>query len=223
MPGLDDNDTMVSRETIDPTCVRQLFGDSQSIYCYVDILTNEAVARGLLGPREIGRVWTRHIINCAVIEAGLPSGSAVADIGSGAGLPGLVLAIARPDLHLTLIEPLLRRATFLHEALEKLALSNVEVVRARAEDLHGRHTYGAITSRAVAPLDRLVSWCWPLVRPGGAMLAIKGASAVTEVAAQAGDLRRRGLTATVEHYGGPIVSPPTTVVRIQSQRDAKEE
>ena len=118
-----------------------------------------------------------------------PPGRTVCDIGSGAGLPGLVLAIGRPDLRVTLVEPLLRRTTFLAEAVEQLALPNVEVVRDRAEALHGRRSFDVVTSRAVAPLDRLARWCLPLVAPGGRMLAMKGSSAADEVARSAGVIR----------------------------------
>ena len=150
------------------------------------LLATDGVVRGLIGPREVPRLWERHLVNCALLGLGVPRGVTVADVGSGAGLPGLVLAIGRPDLRVTLVEPLLRRTTFLTEAVEHLALANVEVVRDRAEALHGQRSFDVVTSRAVAPLDRLARWCLPLVVPGGRMLAMKGSSAADEVARSGG-------------------------------------
>ncbi len=133
------------------------------------------MTRGLLGPREADRLWERHLVNSAAAAAALPTaGGLLADVGSGAGLPGIPLAILRPDLTVRLVEPLLRRATFLTEVVAALGLANVEVVRARAEDLHGAWTAATVTARAVAPLDRLAGWCLPLVAPGGSLLALKG-------------------------------------------------
>jgi 16S rRNA (guanine527-N7)-methyltransferase len=152
-----------------------------AIRAYADLLATDGVVRGLIGPRETPRLWDRHLLNCAVLGDVLPQGAAVCDLGSGAGLPGLVLAIARPDLRLTLVEPLLRRTTFLEEAVEELSLANVEVVRARADALHGERTFDVVTSRAVAPLDRLLEWSMPLVAPEGALVAMKGSNAADEV------------------------------------------
>ena len=139
------------------------------------------MTRGLIGPREAPRIWDRHLLNCAVLTDVLPDGTDVCDIGSGAGLPGLVLAIRRPDLRVTLVEPLLRRTTFLSEVVERLGLDNVEVRRGRAEELHGSAEFSVVTSRAVAPLPRLLAWSMPLVRQGGALVAMKGSSALDEV------------------------------------------
>lgn len=178
---------------------------------YAEILATEAVERGLIGPREVPRLWERHLLNCGVVVPRLPAGARVADVGSGAGLPGLVWAIARPDISMTLIEPLLRRATFLTETVEALGLSNVSVVRARAED-HAR-TYDVVTARAVAGLGKLVGWCFPLVAPGGVLLALKGSSAAQEV-----DSAREMLDAlpvssiVIVSYGA--MDTPTTVVEI---------
>jgi len=122
---------------------------------YAEALATDGVTRGLIGPREVPRLWERHLLNCAVVAEAIPDGSEVCDIGSGAGLPGLVLSIRRPDLRVTLVEPLLRRTTFLTEVAERLDLTNVEVVRDRAEALHGSRECSVVTSRAVAPLPRL--------------------------------------------------------------------
>ncbi|MEO5851801.1 MAG: 16S rRNA (guanine(527)-N(7))-methyltransferase RsmG, partial [Nocardioides sp.] len=119
---------------------------------YARWLAEAGAVRGLIGPREVPRLWERHLLNCGVLAEAVPPQSTVVDLGSGAGLPGIVLAIARPDLRITLVEPLLRRATFLEEVVEDLGLDDVEVVRGRADDLHGRRTFDVVTSRAVAPL-----------------------------------------------------------------------
>ncbi len=149
--------------------------------------------------------------------------ASVCDVGSGAGLPGVVLALARSDLRVCLVEPLLRRTEFLAEVVCRLELANVEVVRARAEELHGTRTFDVVTSRAVAPLDRLLRWSWPLVAESGEMVAIKGARAGAEVESQRATLHRRRLVAQIETWGADVVDPPTTVIRIQSARDAKED
>jgi 16S rRNA (guanine527-N7)-methyltransferase len=148
---------------------------------YADLLASDGVVRGLIGPREAPRLWDRHLLNCAVLGEAVPADAAVCDIGSGAGLPGLVLAIARPDVRVTLVEPLLRRTTFLEEAVTGLSLDNVEVVRGRADALHGNRTFDVVTSRAVAPLDRLLQWSMPLVAPTGALVAMKGSQVTEEI------------------------------------------
>lgn len=150
---------------------------------YVAWLAGAGVVRGLIGPRETERLWDRHVLNSLALAEAVPADRRVADLGSGAGLPGLVLAIARPDLHVTLVEPLLRRTTFLEEVVEDLGLSEqVEVLRGRAESLHGERSFDIVTSRALAPLDRLLGWSMPLVTEGGAMVALKGARAAQEAA-----------------------------------------
>jgi len=155
---------------------------------YAELLAGDGVERGLIGPRETPRLWERHLINCAVLAEAVPVGATVCDIGSGAGLPGVVLAIARPDLHVTLLEPLLRRATFLTEAVGALGLASVRVERTRAEDVRDR--FDVVTARAVAPLDRLLTWAMPLVAPRGALLAMKGSALEAELAQAATTLRR---------------------------------
>lgn len=183
---------------------------------YAELLATEGVVRGLIGPRETPRLWDRHLVNCALVAAEVPAGATVCDIGSGAGLPGLVLAIARPDLQVTLVEPLLRRTTFLTEVVEELGLDSVEVVRGRAESLHGARRFAVVTSRAVAPLERLLDWSMPLVEPTGALLAMKGSSAAAEVDAAAEALAAWGCGSPqvreLEAPGGGV--PPTVVVRV---------
>lgn len=186
---------------------------------YAELLAGEGVLRGLIGPREAPRLWDRHLINCALLSPALPEGASVVDIGSGAGLPGLVLAIARPDLSITLVEPLLRRTTFLEEVVAELELTNVSVVRGRADVLHGQATFDVVTSRAVAPLERLLEWSMPLVAPHGALVAMKGSSAAEEVAAVAPKLAGLGCApATVEVLGAEFAAregvDPIQVVRV---------
>jgi 16S rRNA (guanine527-N7)-methyltransferase len=184
---------------------------------YADLLAREGVLRGLIGPREVPRLWERHLINCALLGEAIGSGLDVCDIGSGAGLPGLVLAINRPDLRLTLVEPLLRRATFLEEAVNELNLPNVEVVRSRAEELHGTREFSVVTSRAVAPLARLLGWSMPLIRQGGELVGMKGSSVREEIEEAKGALRKYGAgTVAVEEYGVGLVERPTIVVRVEA-------
>jgi 16S rRNA (guanine527-N7)-methyltransferase len=162
---------------------------------YAELLADAGVVRGLIGPREAPRLWERHLVNCALLATAIPEGVTVCDVGSGAGLPGVVLAIARPDLRLTLVEPLLRRTTFLTEVVEDLGLANAEVVRGRADALHGERRFNVVTSRAVAPLDRLLDWSMPLVSPEGALVAMKGSSLEDEIVQAAPTLRRWGCAA----------------------------
>ena len=209
----------VSRETEPapppPSSASLVFGDRLELAVRLcGLLAEEATLRGLIGPREVPRLWERHLLNCAVVADLIPAGAAVADVGSGAGLPGLVLAVRRPDLRVTLVEPLLRRTSFLEETVTSLGLE-VEVRRARAEDLHGRAEFDVVTSRAVAPLERLAGWTLPLVRGGGEDLAVKGSTASAEVAAAERTLRRLGASSwSVESLDAGL-GDPVTVVRIR--------
>lgn len=178
---------------------------------YAGWLADAGVMRGLIGPREAARLWDRHLLNCAVLEELVPRGATVADIGSGAGLPGLVIAIARPDVRVTLVEPLLRRTTFLEEVVADLGLENVEVERGRADALHGTRAFDVVTSRAVAPLPRLLEWSMPLVAPSGALVAMKGSSAAAEVAEAGGTLSALGCAPPSLYVLGEGVLDSTTV------------
>lgn len=182
---------------------------------YTGHLATSAVERGLVGPREGERLWDRHVLNCAVVGALLPPHASVVDVGSGAGLPGLCLALARPDALVTLVEPLERRSAWLQEVVDDLGLP-VVVVRARAEEAAARGLRAhVVTARAVAPLDRLAGWCLPLLRPDGQLLAIKGRSAAAELAAAVPVLRRLGATGwEVLAAGNGVVPVPSTVVRV---------
>lgn len=196
-----------------------LFGDRLPLAeRYHDELAVQGVERGLIGPREVPRLWERHILNCAVIGELIPEGATVVDIGSGAGLPGIPLAIARPDLRVTLVEPLLRRTIFLAEFIESIGLG-VTVVRGRAEQSDVRKEAGGadvVTSRAVAPLAKLAQWSLPLVRDHGRMLALKGSSAAEELERDRDDLiRAGGGNAEVLECGVGIVSPPTVVLSVE--------
>jgi 16S rRNA (guanine527-N7)-methyltransferase len=189
---------------------------------FAELLATEATVRGLIGPREVPRLWERHLLNCAVVSDLMPDGSSVCDIGSGAGLPGIVLAIRRPDLFVTLLEPLLRRTTFLELAVSRMGLDNVTVHRGRAEEMHSDAEWAGgfdvVTSRAVAPMERLAGWSLPLVRSGGLFLAMKGSSAQDELDGSARAIRRLGgVGGHVETVGQQWLAPPVTVVSVQAR------
>jgi 16S rRNA (guanine527-N7)-methyltransferase len=199
-----------------PAMARGVFSDAlPDAERYADLLATEATVRGLIGPREVPRLWERHLVNCGLVADLVPEGSTVCDIGSGAGLPGLVIAIRRPDVSVTLVEPLLRRTTFLDEAVASLALTNVEVVRARAEALHGERAFDVVTSRAVAPMARLTEWSLPLVRTGGLFLAMKGSSVEAELGSAGPAIRAgRGRLDGVVVLGEELLEHPVRVVRV---------
>lgn len=201
----------VSRETSASSLL--VFGDSlPTIQRYANWLTGPGVERGLIGPREVPRIWERHLLNCAVVVDRVPIDATVADIGTGAGLPGLVWSIMRPDISMSLVEPLLRRTRFLEEVVEDLGLENTVVVRARAEEM--TQQFDVVTARAVAATDKLAKWTLPLVKDGGVLLALKGQSAEQEVSAARSTLGRLGAKSiVVREYGSLDV--PTTVVEVQ--------
>ena len=202
----------VSRET----AVAALFGDRvDQLHRYAGLLTTVGIERGLVGPRETDRIWDRHLLNSAAMAPLLPTSGSVLDVGSGAGLPGVPLALARPDLAVVLLEPLLRRATFLQEVVDELGLANVRVRRARAEEVAGDERADAVVSRAVAPLPKLLSWCLPLARPGGAVLAMKGDRGADELAAAEPSLPGLGVSAWgLEEVGAELGLDPVRVVRV---------
>lgn len=188
---------------------------------YHDLLATSGVERGLIGPREGDKLWGRHLLNCAVVASldsqMVPEGSSVADIGSGAGLPGIVWAIVRPDLRVTLVEPLLRRTRFLAEIVAELGLSKtVDINRARAQELDGKLSADVTTARAVAPLGRLLPIIAPLTKPGGLTLALKGEKAESELASNIVLAESLGYhDASVQSCGEGIVNPPTRVIRLR--------
>jgi 16S rRNA (guanine527-N7)-methyltransferase len=190
----------------------------------VDLLTEHGVPRGLIGPREVDRLWDRHVLNSAVLSELIPDGSTVVDVGSGAGLPGIPLAIARPDLQVTLLEPMARRVAWLTEVAEELDI-DLRIERGRAEEPDVRRRIGpadVVTARAVAPLAKLAGWCLPLVRPGGWLMALKGESASEELARDADLVRRAGGTEqSVVVCGADVLPVPTTVVLVRRSASAE--
>jgi 16S rRNA (guanine527-N7)-methyltransferase len=182
---------------------------------YARLLAGPGVDRGLIGPNEIPRVWDRHLLNCAVVADLVPSPCSLVDLGSGAGLPGIVLALLLPDVEVTLLEPMAKRADFLGECVSELGLDNARVRRARAEELSGTLMVDVVTARAVAPLGRLARLAVGLLRPGGIVLAIKGAKAAEEVQAACDALTRLGVQGVeVLLAGSGKVDPAATVVRL---------
>ena len=203
--------TLVSDDAIADRLYRDNY---KTIRQYVDILVSRGVDWGLIGPREIGRLWERHILNSIALESLIPEGCRVADVGSGAGLPGIPLAILRPDLEMILIEPMLRRSNFLTEALDELGLDDrVTVVRGRAEDadLH----VDVVVSRAVAKLATLINWTTDLIVDSGSLLALKGQSADDEVVKAKKELSKRRLSAEVLLIRADPTADVTRAVRVR--------
>lgn len=200
-----------------PELAAPLFeGGRELAEAYVAHLADTGVSHGLIGPREVPRLWERHVVNCAAIAPAFAPNSSVADVGSGAGLPGMVLALVRPDLAVTLVEPLERRTRWLSDVATDLGLSNVTVVRGKAEQLWGTVTVDAVTSRAVARLGELARLSLPLLRPQGSMVALKGERAQIELDEDADILARlRVRTSRVETYGEGLIDPPSTVVVLE--------
>ena len=206
-----------------PEPARAVFGAALPVVeTYAALLAGPGVERGLLGPREAPRLWERHLLNSAGPAELLEQGSTVADVGSGAGLPGLVLAAMRPDLSVVLVEPLLRRTTFLAEAVGRLGLTNVDVRRGRAEELAADLEVDAVVARAVAPLERLAGWSLPLLRPGGRLVALKGSTAEQELATAGAALRRLGATESrvVEVGSAELLTAGRVVLVVAGARPA---
>lgn len=206
-----------------PPAAAEIFGDNlEKAIAYHESLATDGSVRGFIGPREVPRLWDRHILNCGVIGEAMDEGISVADIGSGAGLPGIPLAIARPDLNITLIEPLLKRSVYLNEVKEALNLDNVTVIRGRAEEKVVRKQVGLVdivTSRAVAPLGKLAAWSLPLVKIGGRMVAMKGSSVEEEIERDAKEIRKAGGTdIKVYTVGEALLSEPTTLISIRREK-----
>jgi 16S rRNA (guanine527-N7)-methyltransferase len=213
---VDSRDPTAPPTLVPPDAATSIFGERLAVAeRYAELLATAGVEWGLLGPREVDRIWDRHILNCAVVADLVEDGERVVDIGSGAGLPGLPMAIAKPGLRVVLVESLLRRTEFLRMVIGEVGL-DVEVVRGRAEDPEVRETAGgadAVTSRAVASLDKLTRWSVPLLRQGGRLLAIKGERAPDEVDEHRRVMAKLGAAnARVVECGGGLLSPPTTVV-----------
>ncbi|WP_307812415.1 16S rRNA (guanine(527)-N(7))-methyltransferase RsmG [Phycicoccus sp. CSK15P-2] len=184
---------------------------------FVAILADTGVSHGLIGPREVPRLWERHVLNCGVLEDAFPDGARLVDVGSGAGLPGVALALARPDLTVTLVEPMLRRTAWLSTVVEELGLDEqVTVRRSRAEQVHGELIAPFVTARAVARLDTLAGWCVPLLEPGGVLVAMKGRSAHEELADCRRVLGKLGVVeATVSLHGDEVLEEPVLSVDLR--------
>ncbi|MGM7678929.1 16S rRNA (guanine(527)-N(7))-methyltransferase RsmG [Microbacterium sp. A94] len=197
----------------EPEVAASLFGDRINIArAFTTSLAAQGEERGLIGPLELPRLWTRHVLNSA-IAAPLVHGS-TADIGSGAGLPGLVIAIARPDVKLTLIEPMERRVTWLNEQVTELGLDNVTVLRARAEDVRTSEKFDVVTARAVSALRTLIPFTAPLLRDGGELALLKGKNAEAEIDAAAKQIKKFKLSdVRVEVLGEGVLAETTRVVR----------
>lgn len=195
---------------------QKVFGDRLPVaHRYVEHLATSGIERGLIGPREVPRLWERHVLNCAVVQELIEEGSKVADVGSGAGLPGLCLAIARPDLSLTLIEPLERRVIWLTEIVEDLGLENVDIMRSRAEQAVGYVEADYVTARAVSALVGLLDITLPILRGTGQLLALKGRTAAEEITKAKKKLNKYGARETeILLAGENLLEEPTTVVRV---------
>ncbi len=222
MTALPDGDAGAPDLEPEPPEAATVFGDRIHLArAYVSLLAGDGVVRGVIGPREAGRLWTRHVLNCAALTELLPAGARIVDVGSGGGLPGVVLAIARPDCQVVLVEPLERRVRFLTEVVDRLQLTNCRIVRSRAQEAPPDvRAADVAVSRAVAPLGKLAGWCAGLIRPGGTFLALKGATAADELRRDAEELTRAGLRdATVVRLDGPVEA--TLVVRATRAAQAR--
>ena len=199
-----------------PAGAERVFGDRLDLAeRYVALLADTGITHGLIGPREADRLWERHVLNSAVIHPLFDEGATVADIGSGAGLPGIPLAIARPDLLVTLVEPLARRTTWLEATIAELGLTGVVVHRGRAESLWGVSRFRHVTARAVARTAELARVTLPLLDEGGSLHALKGERAEQELAEDTGALAAIGATRTwISRFGAGLVEPETNVLSI---------
>lgn len=199
-----------------PPAAATIFADRLSLAeTFAAILADTGVSHGLIGPREVPRLWDRHILNCAVAHEAFPHEATVIDVGSGAGLPGLALAVVRPDLHIHLVEPMLRRTTWLSTTAAELGLDNCTVHRGRAEELHGTLRAPFATARAVARIDKLARWTFPLLEQDGVLVALKGEQAAQELADERRVLERMGMVdAAIRTYGSGLLEVPTVTMEL---------
>jgi len=199
-----------------PAMAAEVFGPNlERAIAYAEALVEDSDQLGLLGPRELPKLWSRHILNSAVVAELLSSGESVADVGSGAGLPGIPMAIARPDVHFVLIEPMERRANWLQQQVVQLGLDNVDVLRARAEEV-GRSDFDVVTARAVSALPKLLRMTVDLIRPGGRLIALKGERAQAEIdEAKPLSKKLRLKSFEIVYTGDAILSEPTRVVVVK--------
>lgn len=203
-----------------PAAAHEVFGPAlPRLQAYAELLAGPGTERGLLGPREVPRLWERHLLNCAGLSSLVQDGQVVLDLGSGAGLPGIVLALQRPDVQVVLVESLQRRAVFLTECVEQLGLRNTLVRRARAEELHGTLEVDVVTARAVAPVDRLAAWALPLLHVGGRLLALKGEQAGAELeVARPALARLAAVGASVVEVGSTELGTHARIVVVEAGR-----
>ena len=213
-PGLDEK----AAAPAPPESASSVFGDAlPAAVRFAELLAAAGIERGLIGPREVERLWERHLLNSAVVGERVPDGARVVDLGSGAGLPGVPLILARPDLDVTLLEPMARRVAWLEEVVDALGLS-ATVLRGRAEEPSIKRLAGAdvVTARAVAPLDRLWGWSAPLLRQGGRLVALKGESAADEIERDGAAVGRAGGGhLLVERCGADVLDPPATIIEVE--------
>ena len=198
----------------EPAAAVAIFGDQiDQARSFAQTLANDSDELGLLGPRELDKLWSRHILNSAVVAELVRPGDKVADVGSGAGLPGIPMAIARPDAQFVLIEPMERRSSWMLEVVEDLGLKNVRVLRSRAEDVT-EQDFDIVTARAVAALDKLLKMCVPLLKPGGALIALKGSKAAEEIANSKKLEKKLGISSfEILVCGEKFLPEPTSVVK----------
>lgn len=201
----------------EPAFAAEVFGNAiEKARAYVQHLATTGVEWGLIGPRELPRLWTRHVLNCAVVAELLGDDDVVGDIGSGAGLPGIPLALARPHTRFVLVEPMERRVEWLTRVVDDLGLENVRIVRARVEDLEDEEIFTVATARAVKSLQVLIEWVTPVLGPGGRLLALKGASVQDEIVKAKRAIKRFKLTQPVVHeLGGTALEVPTRVAELR--------
>lgn len=199
-----------------PAAAATIFGERLALAeRFAAILADTGVSHGLIGPREVPRLWDRHVLNCAVAHEAFPEGVSVIDVGSGAGLPGLALAVARPDLRLHLVEPMLRRTNWLSMTADALGLDNVTVHRGRAEEFTGRLSAPYATARAVARIDKLARWTFPLLDDGGVLVALKGEQAAQELEEERRALTKLGMVdAAIRTYGADLLEVPTITLEL---------
>lgn len=196
--------------------ISEFFADAfPTVRAFAELLADQGVLRGLIGPREVPRLWERHLLNSAALQPYLPPG-VLADVGSGAGLPGLVLAAMEPERRVVLVEPMERRTEWLLEAARAIGVDNVTVVRGRAEEVAESVQADVVTARAVASIDKLVKWCAPLLSPGGQLVLLKGRSAPEELERAKYVLRKHALTGEVLTAQPLPGVEPTTVVRLRA-------
>ena len=199
-----------------PAAAATIFGERLALAeRFAAILADTGVSHGLIGPREVPRLWDRHVLNCAVAHQAFPEGVSVIDVGSDAGLPGLALAVARPDLRLHLVEPMLRRTNWLSMTADALGLDNVTVHRGRAEEFTGRLSAPYATARAVARIDKLARWTFPLLDDGGVLVALKGEQAAQELEEERRALTKLGMVdAAIRTYGADLLEVPTITLEL---------